>query len=117
MAWQAYSRTRLHLYVTAVIALVFKAMIIPFALRRIVVRLGIHRDDRDGCRRRPDHARRHGPGRALDGGDARGHAAADPLAREDMALALSVILLGLLMMVTRRNAVTQVSASCRSRTA
>ena len=33
---------------------------------------------------------------------------ADPLAREDLAFALSVILLGLLMMVTRRNAVSQV---------
>ena len=28
--------------------------------------------------------------------------------REDLALALSVVLLGLLMMITRRNAVTQV---------
>ena len=35
-------------------------------------------------------------------------AGADPLAREDLAFALSVILLGLLMMVTRRNAVSQV---------
>ena len=34
--------------------------------------------------------------------------AADPLARQDLAFALSVILLGLLMMVTRRNAVSQV---------
>ena len=33
---------------------------------------------------------------------------ADPVAREDIALALSVVLLGLLMMVTRRNAVSQV---------
>ena len=33
---------------------------------------------------------------------------ADPLAREDLAFALSVILLGLLMMVTRSNAVSQV---------
>ena len=32
----------------------------------------------------------------------------DPLAREDLAFALSVVLLGLLMMVTRRNAVSQV---------
>ena len=31
----------------------------------------------------------------------------DPVAREDIALALSVVLLGLLMMVTRRNAVSQ----------
>jgi hydrogenase-4 component E len=33
---------------------------------------------------------------------------ADPLAREDTAFALSVVLLGLLMMITRRNAVSQV---------
>ena len=33
---------------------------------------------------------------------------ADPLAREDLAFALSVLLLGLLVMVTRRNAVSQV---------
>jgi hydrogenase-4 component E len=33
---------------------------------------------------------------------------ADPLAREDLAFALSVVLLGLLMMVSRRNAVSQV---------
>jgi hydrogenase-4 component E len=35
-------------------------------------------------------------------------AASDILAREDLAFALSVILLGLLMMITRRNAVSQV---------
>ena len=34
--------------------------------------------------------------------------AADALAREDLAFALSVVLLGLLMMITRRNAVSQV---------
>ena len=33
---------------------------------------------------------------------------ADQLAREDLAFALSVVLLGLLMMVTRRNVVSQV---------
>jgi hydrogenase-4 component E len=33
---------------------------------------------------------------------------ADALAREDLAFALSVVLLGLLMMVTRSNAVSQV---------
>jgi hydrogenase-4 component E len=35
-------------------------------------------------------------------------AGVDPLAREDLAFALSVVLLGLLMMVSRRNAVSQV---------
>jgi len=34
--------------------------------------------------------------------------ASDAIAREDLAFALSVVLLGLLMMVTRRNAVSQV---------
>ena len=33
---------------------------------------------------------------------------AHPLAREDMAFALSVLLLGLLTMITRRNAVSQI---------
>jgi hydrogenase-4 component E len=33
---------------------------------------------------------------------------ADLIAREDLAFALSVVLIGLLMMVTRRNAVSQV---------
>ena len=38
----------------------------------------------------------------------RATAGADPLAREDLAFALSIVLLGLLMMVSRRNAVSQV---------
>src|ERR1700730_9221719 len=41
-AWQAQVQDAPHLYVTAAIALIFKAMIIPFALRRIVTHLGIH---------------------------------------------------------------------------
>ena len=42
-------------------------------------------------------------------GDAAGRPPAPtPLAREDLAFALSVVLLGLLMMITRRNAVSQV---------
>ena len=43
VAWQAHIQHAPHLYVTAVIALVLKAIIIPVALRRVVVRLGIHR--------------------------------------------------------------------------
>ena len=109
VAWQAYIQDAPHLYVTAAIALVFKAIIIPVALHRIVTQLGIHREIETVGRHRPDHAGRHRPGRAVDGGDAaRSTADADPLAREDLAFALSVVLLGLLMMVTRRNAVSQV---------
>src|SRR5476649_2934057 len=44
VAWQAYIQEAPHLYITAVIALVFKAIVIPVALRRIIVRLGIHRE-------------------------------------------------------------------------
>src|SRR4029453_5262534 len=42
VAWQAFAQDAPHLYITAVIALAFKAIIIPVALRRIMVRLGIH---------------------------------------------------------------------------
>jgi len=44
VAWQAYIQEAPHLYITAVIALVFKAIVIPVALHRIVKQLGIHRD-------------------------------------------------------------------------
>src|SRR6516162_3399789 len=44
VAWQAFVQHAPHLYVTATIALVFKAIIIPVALHRIIVRLGIHRE-------------------------------------------------------------------------
>ena len=70
VAWQAYVQDAPHLYVTAAIALVFKAIVIPVALHRIIQRLGIHREIETVGRRRPDHARRHGAGRAVDGGDA-----------------------------------------------
>src|SRR5690606_14875921 len=44
VAWQAYVQDAAHLYLTAAIALLFKAMVIPYGLHRIVRRLGIHRD-------------------------------------------------------------------------
>ena len=108
VAWQALVQNAPHLFVTAAIALAFKAIVIPMALHRIVARFGIHRQiEAVG-----------GVGLTMLAGMAlvalsmvvmlRVTAAADPLAREDMAFALSVVLLGLLMMVTRRNAVCQV---------
>ncbi|HEX7198215.1 MAG TPA: hydrogenase-4 component E, partial [Dongiaceae bacterium] len=42
-AWQAYTQDAPHLYITAAIALLFKAIVIPVALRRIAVRFQIHR--------------------------------------------------------------------------
>jgi hydrogenase-4 component E len=108
VAWQAYVQDAPHLYVTAAIALVFKAIIVPVALHRIIKRLGIHRDIETAV----------GIGTTMLAGMGlvalslvlmlRITADADPLAREDLAFALSVVLLGLLVMVTRRNAVSQV---------
>src|SRR5207247_8537761 len=44
VACQAYIQNAPHLYLTAAIALVFKAIIIPVALHPIIARLGIHLD-------------------------------------------------------------------------
>src|SRR4051794_27512523 len=44
VAWQAFIQDAPHLYVTAAIALVFKTIVVPIALHRIIRRLGIHRD-------------------------------------------------------------------------
>jgi hydrogenase-4 component E len=109
VAWQAHIQDAPQLYITAFIALAFKAVAVPAALRRMVFRLGIHRQIEAVV----------GVGFTMLAGiglialslvvmlPATTHA--DPLAREDIALALSVVLIGLLMMVTRRNAVSQVA--------
>ena len=44
VAWQAYAQDAPHLYITAAIALLFKAIAIPIALHRMIVKLGIHRE-------------------------------------------------------------------------
>ena len=108
VAWQAFVQDAPHLYVTAAIALVFKAIVIPVALHRIILRLGIHREIETVV----------GIGTTMLAGMGlvalsmvimlRVTPTADPLAREDLAFALSVVLLGLLIMVTRRNAVSQI---------
>ena len=108
VAWQAYVQDANHLYVTALIAFAFKAVIIPVALHRIIAELGIHRDVENVV----------GVGLTMLAGLAlvalsevvmlRVASEADALAREDLAFALSVVLLGMLMMVVRRNAVSMV---------
>jgi hydrogenase-4 component E len=108
VAWQAYIQDALHLIVTAIVALVIKGFFIPAALHRIVRRLEIHREIEQVI----------GAGATMLTG--LGLVAlsillvmpvgekVSVLAREDLAFALAVILLGLLMMITRRNAVTQI---------
>lgn len=108
VAWQAYIQSAPHLYITATIALIVKAIVIPVVLHRIIVRLGIHRSvETVGS-----------IGQTMLGGIGLVAlsilvmlpitAEAGTLVREDLAFALAVILLGLLMMVSRRNAVSQV---------
>ena len=108
VTWQAYIQSAPHLYITATIALVLKAIIIPLALRRVVVKLGIHRSIETVGGIGPTMLAGIGLVALSMVVMLRATAAADPLAREDLAFALSVVLLGLLMMVTRRNAVSQI---------
>lgn len=107
-AWQAFANDEPHLYITAAIALFFKTIVIPVALHRIVVSFGIHRQVETAL----------GIGATMIVGASLAAlsivlvlpvtAGSVALTRENLALALSVVLLGLLMMITRRNAVTQV---------
>jgi len=107
-AWQAIVQHAPHLWVTALIALAVKAILVPVAISAIVRRLRIDRAVEPTV----------GVGVAMVLGVAlvslsvvlvlpvtEGAAA---ITREDLAFALSVVLLGLLMMITRRNAITQV---------
>jgi hydrogenase-4 component E len=108
VAWQAHIQAAGHLYVTAAIALLFKAIVIPLALRRMVVQLGVHREIEQVT----------GVGITMLAGlgltalailvTMPVTAEADALAREDIAFALAIVLLGLHMMITRRNAVSQI---------
>ncbi|HEX7005676.1 MAG TPA: hydrogenase-4 component E [Alphaproteobacteria bacterium] len=107
-AWQAFVQNAPPLYITAAIALGFKAIFIPVALHRIVRTMEIHRAVETVF------------GVALTMLVGVGlvalsilvilpvTAASEALARVDLVLALSVVLLGLLMMITRRNAIAQV---------
>ncbi len=108
VAWQAYAQDAPHLYVTAAIALIFKAIVIPVALHRIVRRFGIHREIEIVAGIGPTMLAGMGLVALSMVVMLRVTPEADPLAREDLAFALSVLLLGLLVMVTRRNAVGQV---------
>ena len=108
VAWQSIAQNAPHLIVTALVALVVKGFVIPMALHRIVRRLGIHREIEQVIGGGPTML----TGLLLVAlsillvepvGESTG-----TIVREDLAFALAVVLLGLLMMITRRNAVTQI---------
>jgi hydrogenase-4 component E len=107
VAWQAVVQNAPDLIVTAAVALVVKGFIIPTALHHIIRRLQMH------------HAVEPVIGAGLTMLIGLGLVALSILlvqpvgdvniyTREDLAFALAVILLGLLMMITRHNAITQV---------
>ena len=108
VGWQAYIQHAPHLYITAAIALIFKAIVIPVALHRMIVRLGIHREIETVGGVGPTMLVGMGLVALSTVVMLQVAAEADQLAREDLAFALSVVLLGMLVMVTRRNAVSQV---------
>ena len=108
VAWQAHMQDAPQLYVTASIALVAKAGLIPMVLRRIMRKLSIHREVELVA----------GVGMTLLAGVAVVALAilvvypvttqSVAFMREDLAFALAVILLGMLMMIMRHNAVSQI---------
>lgn len=118
VAWAAHVQDKPDLYITAALALGLKGIIIPMALNRTVIRLGIHRDVEQVVNvgmalmiglgltalslllvlkvTKPVLIQPHDAKFALS------------FTREGLALALAIILLGFLMMITRHNAVTQI---------
>jgi hydrogenase-4 component E len=108
VAWEAVAQDRPHLFITAALAFGLKGIVIPYALHRMILKLGIHRDVEQVV----------GVGLTMLFGLGltalslmlvlKATAAAPALAREGLAIALAIILLGILMMITRRNAVTQI---------
>lgn len=108
VAWAAWSEDRPDLFITATIAFLLKGVVIPVALHRTVTRLGVHREVEKVV----------GVGMALLVGLAlcglsqalvvKVAPAMAGLGRDELALAMAIVLLGFLMMIVRRNAVTQV---------
>jgi len=108
VAWAAWSEGRPDLFITATIAFLLKGVVIPVALHRTVQRLGVHREVEKVV----------GVGMALLVGLAliglsqalvvKVAPVSAGLARDELALAMAIVLLGFLMMIVRRNAVTQV---------
>lgn len=107
--WQGYVQGAPQLYITGLIALAAKGVLIPIYLRRMVMNLA--------PAQRAEAA--SGIGASMLGGFLLVGLAilvvlpattgARALAREDLAIALSIVLLGMLMMVTRRTALAQIA--------
>ncbi len=108
VAWQGYIQNSPDLFITAAMAFGLKGIVIPVALNRMVVRLGIQRN--------VEQVVNVGVAMFLGLGLTslalllvlKVTPGAASFTREGLALALAIILLGFLMMIIRRNAVTQI---------
>ncbi len=108
VGWQGYIQKSPDLFITAAMAFGLKGIVIPVALNRMVIRLGIQRNVEQVLN----------VGAAMFIGLGLTSLAlllvlkvtpgAASFTREGLALALAIILLGFLMMIIRRNAVTQI---------
>lgn len=106
--WQGYAQHEVNLYLTGLITLVIKAILLPIGLRQIVLRFNMIRAVETAM---PVVLS------MIIGVGLIGVAVlvvlpstmnAVSLTREDLAIALSVVLLGLMVMVTRRSALAQI---------
>lgn len=97
-----------HLYISAALSLVLKGIAIPIMLHRLVLRMGLHRE-MDTLQN---------PARVMMGGTALmvfSYYVSLPIVKlsplvtlNTVAVSLAVVLLGMLLMITRRHAVAQV---------
>lgn len=106
--WQGYAQGEINLYFTGIITLALKGLLLPLALREIVRRFQLTRAVESALPL---------PLSLIFGVALIGIAvlvtlpstmSAQSLTREDLAIALSAVLLGLLVMVSRRNALAQI---------
>jgi hydrogenase-4 component E len=106
--WQGYAQSELDLYLTGLITLALKGLLLPMALREITRRFNLRRAVETAM----PMALSMLLGTALIGIAVLvvlpSTESAVSLTREDLAIALSTVLLGLLVMTTRRNALAQI---------
>ncbi len=107
-AWQGWVQSEADLYITAAIGLAAKGVIIPVALDRIAHKLAVPRGVETALGVFPSLMLGVGLVVLALMVVLPTTPSAQARTREDLASALSVVLLGLLMMITRRNAFSQV---------
>ncbi|EKM98692.1 MULTISPECIES: hydrogenase-4 component E [Acidocella] len=106
--WQGFAQHELALYLTGLITFALKGLLLPWGLREIVQRFGMIRAVETALPMAVSMIF----GLALIGIAVLvvlpSTEASLSLTREDLAIALSVVLLGLLLMIVRRNALAQI---------